>query len=273
MSFLEKRLRLYPKENDMTTVVGSGTGANYPIIAGALRGLECEGVDITQLISTSGSGLPMAFMAAGESMTEFLHVARAVLPKDIIKYRHFGSLFSPGVFTLTPVLKLLRKYGPKSFDACKVPHRVVSFDTDTRERVVFGSNDVRAPYAEAVQSSMSMPWIMSPVNVGNRRCSDGGTVDNFALDLVDEPSIGIRVIGAKDACRAKPWSWWGGYSAAHIDGIIRARENNHIATKLWKKHRIITIKSPMSSLDFWELTPQKVEMLFLLGYNAVIESR
>jgi hypothetical protein len=254
----------------MTIVVGSGTGANYAVTAGALCRLEeTPDFKITGLIATSGSCLPAAFRANGGHMRDFLAVAAENPPLSLIK-PHWSWPLVPGLFHLDRVRKIMRKFVPIRFKDCEIPLTTVVFDSDTKEELRFSTD--KTPDRDvslAVQASMSIPWVMRHVDIDGVRCTDGGVVRNFAIDIPDKPAVGIRVLGAETA--GKPWSWWGSYSWNHIDGMLRALEREHVEDGLWKKHKIITIESPISGMDFHKVDSQMIDKLFHLGYRAVEE--
>lgn len=250
----------------MTTVVGSGTGANYAITAGALARFEEDGLDPTELWGASGSCLGFGFRAAGRDMGEFLTVAMNNPPMKLIKPNWRWPL-TPGLFHLDKVVKVAEPFLPKTFADCQIPFTVIAFDSDRKTELRFGPETPNAPVAKAVQASMSIPWAMRHVNIKGIRATDGGIVRNFPIDLPDEPAVGIRVLGA--GSQGKPWRWWGSYSWNHVDGMLMALEREHVEDAIWKRHKIITIRSPISGMDFHKVDAAMIERLFNVGYQAV----
>jgi len=250
----------------MTVVVGSGTGANYAVTAGALARLEEEGLDPTELIATSGSCLSFAFRASGHDMGEFLDLAMNNPPVGLIK-PNWRWLTTPGLFHLDRVVDVAGPFLSKTFADCEIPFTAIAFDSDRKTELRFGPETPGAPVVKAVQASMAIPWVMRHVDVKGIRATDGGVVRNFAIDLPDEPAVGIRVLGA--GSQGKPWKWWGSYSWNQVDGMLSALEREHIEDAVWKRHKIITIESPISGLDFHKVDAAMIETLFNVGYQAV----
>lgn len=251
----------------MTTVVGAGTGANYSVVAGALCALEEDGLVPKRLISTSGSGLPMAFRANGGTMREFLALAREHPPAALVKPNWRWPLL-PGIFHLDGVREFIDGHVAPRFRDNKVPHTVIAYDSDAKRELLLGNgitDDMSVSLA--VQASMSIPWVMRHVDVDGVRATDGGTVHNFAIDMPTQPAVGIRILGS--SADPLPWRWWASYSWNHVDGMLRASERAHIASGLWKKHKILTVASPISGMDFHKVDVEMIERLFAVGHETV----
>jgi len=252
----------------MTTIVGSGTGANYPIVAGAVSRLEeIPGFKTTELIATSGSCVPFAFMANGRNMKDFLDVAKNISPVDMLRPNWLWP-FVPGLFHLDRAKKIMSPHVSRNFAECKIPLTIVAYDSDNLTPFLFScENTPKHAVTDAMQASMSVPWLMRHVTVDGARLTDGGSVNRFAINIPEHPAVGIRVLGAET--KSRKWKWWPSYSMNHLDGMIRAQERAHIAQGLWKKHKFITIDSPLSGMDYHKVDVEKVESLFSLGYWAV----
>lgn len=249
-------------------VVGSGTGANYPITAGALYRLLEDGLEPRSLTGTSGSTIPFAFLAGGGDIKEFLKIAKDFIPSKLIK-PNFWYPVIPGLFNLDKVEKQIKKYIPETYGECKIPLITISTDTDTGEAVILSSkNTPKVSLSKGIQSSVSVPWVFKHVQLDNRRLVDGGIVNNFAIDLPELPgAIGIRVISNKS--EMKPWKWWASYSWNMIDTMLRVIEQKHIEKGIWNKAKILTIPSIIGGMEFHKLNEEMIEELYMLGYNFV----
>lgn len=82
----------------------------------------------------------------------------------------------------------LRAAGVANFDHLAIPFRAVATDIETGAAVVLGSGDL----AEAMQASMSIPGIFSPLEVGGRLLVDGGMSSNVPVEVVR--SMGADII-------------------------------------------------------------------------------
>jgi NTE family protein len=74
-----------------------------------------------------------------------------------------------------------------------LPHRgarMVAFDVDRGERVVFGSPGAPpAGVGEALRASWAIPGWMPPVTIGGRRYVDGGARSTASVDLVGDADV------------------------------------------------------------------------------------
>lgn len=247
-------------------VVGSGTGANYPIVAGAMTRLIENGLEISELIATSGSSLAFSFIAAGNTVSDFLSLAKKIGPEKIISKN--WNIFQPGVFHLDKLQKQIEPYISKTFRSCKIPLTLIATDSDTGEEVIFSTSKTPdVSVALAVQATSSVPGLFRHVNWNNRRLVDGGVVNNFALDMPKEPTIGIKIYGSND--NMKPWKGWDTFITNMVGSMMHAIEKEHIEDGMWKKAKVIPIQSPISGMDFLKLNDEMIDKLYHIGYNIV----
>lgn len=245
--------------------VGSGTGANFPIVIGAMDAFERAGVLINSLTATSGSSIVFAAIAGGNHPATLKELAQEITPGRIM--RKNWRPFTPGVFHLDRLVGVLAPLTPPTFGDCDVPLTIVTADSDTGEAVYFSTqNTPGASVARAAQASASVPWLFRHVNMDGRRLIDGGVVDNFAIDRPRGPLvIGIRVLGARSEMR--PWRWWPSYTANVIGSMMAAIEREHVDDAHWAQ--VITIRSPIAGMDFHRLNATMVENLYILGFRCV----
>jgi NTE family protein len=90
-----------------------------------------------------------------------------------------------------------------SFDQLAIPLRVVAADFWTREEVVLD----QGPLQPAVQASMSLAGLFSPVVLGNRILVDGGAVNPVPFDLLPLDctiTAAVDVIGRREYRQGEP---------------------------------------------------------------------
>lgn len=90
-----------------------------------------------------------------------------------------------------------------TFDQLAIPLRVVAADFWSREEVVLDRGLLRP----AVQASMSLPGLFSPVVIGDRLLVDGGAVNPVPFDALPPDctlTAAIDVIGQRDHLPAQP---------------------------------------------------------------------
>lgn len=87
-----------------------------------------------------------------------------------------------------------------TFEELRIPLKVVASDFWNRSEVVFGSGDL----IPAVQASMALPGIFSPVVINDRVLVDGGAVNPVPFDLLFgecEVTVAINVMGKRTESR------------------------------------------------------------------------
>lgn len=75
-----------------------------------------------------------------------------------------------------------------TFDALPVPFRAIATDMVDGREVVIDRGDL----AKAIRSSMSIPGVFAPAEVGGRILGDGGLVNNLPVDVVK--AMGVDVV-------------------------------------------------------------------------------
>jgi len=114
--------------------------------------------------------------------------------------RFYDSL-PAGLFSLDGYERFLESFFvrrdiPTSFTAMPRALRVVAYDLDSGERVVFGSPGFAdVPVSRACAASMAQPLFFSPVRVGRRRFIDGSVGGSGHIDvaLAENPDLLVVV--------------------------------------------------------------------------------
>jgi NTE family protein len=100
------------------------------------------------------------------------------------------------------ISRLFESIEATSFDQLAIPLRVVAADFWSREEVVFE----KGPLQRAVQASMSLPGLFSPVVIGDRVLIDGGAVNPVPFDLLPPDctlTAAVDVIGQRGHAQAE----------------------------------------------------------------------
>ena len=93
---------------------------------------------------------------------------------------------------------LFKSVTARTFDELDIPLFVVTADFWTREEVVLKSGDL----VSAIQASMSLPGIFTPVLINDKVLIDGGAVNPVPFDILPDDcdlTIAIDVIGHRTA--------------------------------------------------------------------------
>lgn len=160
---------------------------------GVLRVLEREGAPIHFLAGTSAGGLIAAAYAVGLSADEMeAEVLRMTHPRQLLT---LVQRIRPwrGLLAMDKVREYLAQWlGDLTFDDLRVPLAVVAVDLTSGEKVVLREG----PLLDAVQATIALPGLLSPVRRGDQLLVDGGLLDNLPADVVRE--MGADVVIAVD---------------------------------------------------------------------------
>jgi NTE family protein len=203
-------------------VVLSGGGAKGMAHIGFLQELEDNGVPIDFIAGTSMGAMIAAHYAAGwspEEMAEkvaspeFAREARGEAPwrfgykqdlaqPDLVKVHlsadagvDRSNLISglPTDWMVFEALEPANAVASGDFDALFVPFRCVASEIRTKSSHTFRSGSL----SEAVRASMTYPFYLPPVVVGDSIFLDGGLYNNFPSDVLYEEFMPDIIIGCR----------------------------------------------------------------------------
>jgi NTE family protein len=250
----------------MTALVFSGSGALYPVHLGAAQKLLEAGLVPTDLIGTSGGSIVASFLASGHTPKYGLELAEKITPQKIIGINwSFWRRGHWGLCDLSGLEKALAPHVPPTFGETKIPLHVVTTDINTQDEVVYSTRGTpTASVPKAVRASSTVPFLFAPVSDGKALLVDGGVTDNFAIDMLPG-AVGILVHSAGQ--KVEPPTTLLRFAIAALDCMMRAIEKEHIEDAIYA--RVIPVKAPWSSMDFWRVTPEIIRSLYQVGYDAV----
>ncbi len=204
-------------ERERIGLVLSGGAARGLAHIGVLKALEEQGVTIDAIAGTSMGAVVGGLYAAGYRIAELETLAielnwqralsdappredipfrrkqddRDFLVKQKLSFRDDGSLGLPlGVLQGQNLALLLEKLFARvgaleDFDQLPIPFRAVAADIASGETVVFSQGHL----ALAVRASMSIPALLTPVEVDGRLLVDGGISSNIPVDIARQMGV------------------------------------------------------------------------------------
>jgi NTE family protein len=202
---------------DTDVIVGTSAGS---ILAAALRlGLTAD--EISDLSSEPanalqayrhGRALP-SLPRPGIGSPRLLVTALAS-PRTFHPWVTFCACLPVGRTSHDPVREMIAGM-PRASDSWPARGRtwIMAVDYDSGRRVAFGRpGDPRAPLAEAVAASCSLPGWFAPARIGQRRYVDGGIRSVTSADLLaGSPPKRAYVLAplaaVADGCPRTPWGW------------------------------------------------------------------
>ena len=171
----------------------SGGGARGLAHIGVLKVLERAGVSIHYLSGTSMGGLIAALYAAGLSpdfmAEEALRMAR---PRRLLGLVD-RSLPRRGLFEGRKVSEYIVSYlGDCTFEGLRVPLTMVAVDLNTGREVWLNQGRL----VDAVQATIAIPGIFTPVERDDLTLVDGGLLNNMPVDVARH--MGAEIVIAVD---------------------------------------------------------------------------
>ncbi|UCM99264.1 patatin-like phospholipase family protein [Sulfurimonas sp. SWIR-19] len=177
----------FPQEITLCLSGGAARGA-YQL--GVVSVLEENGIKIKAVSGTSVGALIGASLACGKSAAYIFKV---------IQSKEFRSVFQLSLghgylFKLNHNAKVIKKLIDKeSFEALEIPLHVTACDVENESPVYYNRGAI---FKEAVLASCSVAPLFAPVHVKGRMVVDGGLVDNFPVEQLQQygyPIVGINL--------------------------------------------------------------------------------
>jgi NTE family protein len=169
-----------------TGLVLSGGGVRGFAHLGVLQALEELNVQPYAISGVSAGAIVGALYAAGHAPAKI---------KDILKNNSYFSwssflLNKDGLFSMKALLKVLQTYIPiDSFESLNTKLFVTATDFASNTSVTFSEGKL----IETVIASASVPVIFEPVKIGNHLLVDGGLLNNFPIEPLE--NVCDRLIG------------------------------------------------------------------------------
>jgi len=260
-------------------LVLSGGGARGLAHVGVLKVLERERVPIDFIAGTSMGaiigGLYASGMSAAEIERELLKVDWDAVFASRVDRQQLSQRRKEEDFEIAPLIEfgmrdgelraplgalsgrglesLLRRYtlparAIERFDALPIPFRAVATDMETGQPLVLERGDL----ALALRSSMSVPGVFAPTDVGGRVLGDGGLVDNLPVGVARKMGADIIIavnIGTPLAPR-DTLSSVSGLTAQMINILTEQNVRSSIATLMPRDVLISPALGSLTSADF-----------------------
>ena len=157
------------------------TGTSIGAILGALYAAGHSGKEIAEMINQ------LLVAPQKSSLKDLFRTPDSFKFLDLID-PHF-SLKPKGLLKGEKLLGFLyEQMKVSTFEELEIPLKTVATDFWRKEQVVFDSGDL----FPAVRASMALPYIFTPVTIGERVLVDGGLMNNVPHDLLC-PKCNIRI--------------------------------------------------------------------------------
>jgi len=175
-------------------LVLSGGGMRGAAHIGAIKALEEHKIFPSQIAGTSAGAIVGAFYAYGYNCDDILKFFKTVSILDISKY----AIRKPGLLDADKFYNNFKKYFTEDdFSALKKELQITATNILNGDLDVFNEGELIKP----LLASAAFPGVFSPVKIQDSYYIDGGTLNNFPVELIKKQSdliIGVYVNGFED---------------------------------------------------------------------------
>ena len=259
-----------PKSKQINLVL-SGTGAMYPVHAGAVCALMDLGYTFKALSGTSGGAIIATAIAGG--------VSRDRLKRSVIDYNPWRILFKNpqfpfgkgwGVYNNKPIETILDRFGGDiTFEQSPIPINIIATQLiPTYSKFLFNKmNTPDVSLSEACRISSTIPILFQAIKYKGSTFIDGTFADNLHIDPYRNEFENTIAICVKVRSMANPNTFWQ-YLKSCLSMIITGQgAYNYIPDNL--TFIPIDIHNYTVPLKF-NLSRKDRHKLFEAGYNAVM---
>jgi NTE family protein len=166
------------QRKDIALVLSSGGPRGFAYI-GAIEELLSRGYRITSVAGSSVGSLVGGIYAAGalDAFKQWLFALDNFKVMALMDVSISRRYLVKGERVIEAIKKVVPDVDIRSLS---IPYCAVATDLYTGEEIVFREG----PLFDAIRSSISIPSMFRPVNMGHRTLVDGGVVNTFPLDRV-----------------------------------------------------------------------------------------
>lgn len=236
-----------------------------------LKYMKEKNIEISEVSGTSMWAIVGAFYASGMDIAEIESFAQ-----EFKLYKLLDFDIKTWLLKGKKIEKLLhQKLWDLKIEDCPISLKIVATCLETWEKEVFTTGSV----ITALRASMSLPWILSPLEVDNKHYIDGWVSCNLPVEVLESKDV-IAVSALKNLSwafvkRKKifhidfPRSFFAlNYEIVHRAVVIMMKQNESrsLATSEKKIHYILP--------DFWDLdyySFDKIWEIIELGYSEAVE--
>jgi len=191
----------FPREIALCLSGGVARGAFH---LGAISVLEEAGIEIKAISGASIGALIGASIGCGKSAKEIFEVIKSKEFKTVFKYHFFKGY----LFELDQHARVVDKLiNITAFEKLFLPLTVCVCDVEDESALYFNSGE---SLKDVVLASCSLAPLFKPVKYKNRLLIDGGAVDNFPVEQLQQynyPIVGINLYPKKKKIPISIFGW------------------------------------------------------------------
>ncbi len=175
--------------NASVGLVLSGGGVRGMAHIGLIRAMEELGISAQMVSGSSVGALVGALYANGNSVSDMLSFFKET---PLFKY-NFLTILKPGFIDTDRYFEIFKGYFPQdTFSSLEKDLYVVATDLQKGEQHFFSEGELIRP----LLASAALPPVFSPVELNAKLYADGGIMNNFPLEPIqDSTDYVIAVVG------------------------------------------------------------------------------
>lgn len=240
-----------------TGLVLSGGGTRGFAHLGVLQALEENDIKPDIISGVSAGSIVGALYCDGKNPREILHILTSKRLLDNIEF----TIPKTGLVKMSGFEKTLQKnLQATTFEELQIPLIVFAVNINTAEYTRFD----RGPLPIAVKASSSIPVLFPPVKIGEHYFLDGGIINNFPVEPLEDQCQTIIGVSVNPLGPRKD-----------IDSLKQIAERTFQLTirsqTLGRKDKCQLFIEPPGLDDYGLLEIEHAEEVFQLGYQAAIQ--
>lgn len=243
-----------------TGLVLSGGGVRGVAHIGAIKALNEYGIYPSYIAGTSAGAIVGALYAGGYKWEEILDFFKTT---EIFSINNYARS-KPGFVDTEKFYEHFKRYFPKdSFESLETPLYVTATNLLDGTLKVFHQGKLIKP----LLASAAVPGLFAPIPFQNGYYVDGGTLNNFPVDLIE--SFCNQVVGVY----VNPFEKVRIADLKHAHNVLERAYHIMVANKTVLKFEDCDILiRPERMADFSMFSLKNIDTLFELGYAATVKT-
>ena len=243
-----------------TGLVLSGGGVRGVAHIGAIKALEEYGIYPSHIAGTSAGAIVGALYAGGHTWEDILDFFKTTQIFSINNY----ARSKPGFVDTEKFYDHLKSYLPKdSFESLRTPLYITATNLLDGTLKVFHRGELIKP----ILASAAVPGLFAPVAFKSGYYVDGGTLNNFPVDLIKlqcDQVVGVYV---------NPFEKMKITDLKHAHNVLERAYHIMVANETILKFEDCDILiRPDRMAEFSMFSLKNIDTLFELGYKATISA-
>jgi NTE family protein len=243
-----------------TGLVLSGGGVRGIAHIGAIKALEEQGIIPTIIAGTSAGAIVGALYASGRTPDQIVDFFKSANPFSISNY----AVNKPGFVNSEKLYAQFKAVLPQdTFEALHIPLAITATNILDGTLRVFREGAL----IKAVLASAAFPGVFTPVQIADAYYVDGGTLNNFPVDLIRKECktlIGVYV---------NPFEKVAITNLKYFYNVVERSFQIRSASESMAKFPMCDLLiCPKDLGNFSTFSMKEMDKIFLLGYNATKEA-